>query len=85
MTDVDDYRDPRDDWEPDPSDQAEYAAEQAEWAHRDEAHGGGECNCPPSPEQVAAERQQAEWMRQHEAEAHGGKPCNCPQYTEPPF
>jgi hypothetical protein len=45
----DDYDDHRGSWEPDPEDGAIAEAYYLEAEHRDEVHGGGPCDCLPSP------------------------------------
>lgn len=45
MTDVDDYRDPRDDYEPSEPDFDAIAQWERE-EHEDQVHGGKPCNCP---------------------------------------
>ena len=73
MTDVDDWRDPGDDREPDPED---YEDAKACEEHCLEVHGGEACNCPlPTPEEIEAAW--AERHRQHRAEDHGGGDCDC--------
>ena len=49
MTDVDDYRDPRDDSLPQEEPDFDAIAEWERQGHEDEAHGGKPCNCPALP------------------------------------
>jgi hypothetical protein len=72
MTDVDDWRDPRDDWEPsEPDFEAEAYAE-----HCEEAHGGKPCNCP-LPTQAELDAAWEERAKAHREEEHDGGPCDC--------
>lgn len=43
MTDIDDW----DDFDSQPERDEPDHEEEAYWQHRDEAHGGEECDCPP--------------------------------------
>ena len=54
--------------------------EEEYWKHRDDVHGGGECNCRP-PTQAELDAQWAEADARHRAEVHEGGPCDC----ESPF
>ena len=77
MTDINDWYDPTyDDREPDET--AHFEQQEAE-DHLDEAHGGGECDCPPYDLTMDLARLNREHRDQHE-----GGLCDCPP-DEPPF
>ena len=83
MTDVDDWRDYRDDGRPQEEPDFDAIAEWERQEHEDKEHDGKPCDCPvPTPEEIAA--QWAEQDRQHRAEAHAGGKCDCPP-EEAPF
>lgn len=76
--DYDDYDDdPRGSWEPDPEDYLIARAYEEEAEHREQVHGGGECDCRPSlavrASQLArdvASRLASPWVRLKTAARH---------------
>lgn len=77
MTDVDDWRDYRDDdYEPSEPDFDAIAEEE----HSRQVHAGGPCNCPVPTEAEQAALWEAE-AEAHSEGFHGGGECDC----EAPF